>query len=237
MRLVKELSRGCGHWDSKPPPAHPTLLLHSSLRPLPPSLTQTQPLRPGAESSRRVPRGERRVLQPGPTFPVWFRSLSLHGWISFSSSLHLSGFLSALFVSWEPSCSLYISVSLFSLLMYLSPVSPSPFSLSPSPTCPHPIYSFPTPAPLSFSSIISCWDPFDSPSPFLCLLSCPILYVLLTAIYIKFKLDCFLLWFKNLSRQPLPSRLIPDSFSRHARSRSAPCPSVQTPLFTPLGST
>ena len=149
-------------------PSHlpPTPLFSSTpLRPLPPSLTQTQHLRPCAESSRRVPREEPRVLQPCPTFPVWFRSLSLHGWSCFSSSLHLSGFLSALFVSCELSCSLYISVSLFSLLMYLSPVSPSPFSLSPSPTCPHPIYSFPTPAPLSFGSIISCWDPFDSPKP------------------------------------------------------------------------
>lgn len=116
---------------------------------------------------QRVPRGEPRVLQPWPhiSWPVllaffawmdFFLFLSPFVWLSLCSVCLLQTLLFSAHFCLSLVCLLHISPLFLHLLS---------LSLSPSPTCPHPIYSFHTPAPLSFSSIISCWQSSDSPKP------------------------------------------------------------------------
>lgn len=183
-------------------PPHPSPLVSSS----PASFPYSDSAPETWHCARGFHEGSQESCSPGPTFPGRFCSLSLPGWISFSSSLRWSGFLSALFVSCRLSCSLHIFVSLLSVSYVSLPCfSISFLSLSLLP--PHvPIPSIlSTHLPHSPSAPSSlAGSPLIAPNPFLCLQSRPILYFPLTAIYIKCKLDCFLLWLKILQGTHCP---------------------------------
>ena len=154
---------------------------------------------------QRVPTGAPRVLQLWPHISCLV-SLTFFAWMDFF--LFLSPFV------WFSLCSLcllqtllfsvHFCLSLFCLLC-ISPLFLHLLSLSllpqhvPTPSILSTHLPYSPSAPSSLAGF-----PLTAPSPFLCLQSCPILYFPLTVIYIKCKLDCFLLWLKILQGTHCP---------------------------------